>query len=140
MTTSEKKRWYNKVWGKVVAAMAILGVLGGIFQGTYECTKLWYEYQELRKTVANHDSAQTNYETRLTNAETYIELKKKSYQVGFRVVIITDEATGKHIKRKKHRGWTGDEHTVYKDQFWSDQEGIDYYFWIDSTGERIYCW
>ncbi len=135
-----KKHWYQKAWGKVVATISVITILAGIFQATYMATEFWYEYQAMHAEVEKLTQEKQELLRRLEVLEYYVDRKKKSYQVGFRVVVVSDEDTGLHVKRKKYREWNGEEHTVYRDKLLSDQEGYDYYFWIDSLGNRNYCW
>lgn len=140
MPESQKKQWYQKAWGKVVALISAVGILGGIFEVTYLATEFYHEHKQMQQTLEYLVPGEQSFETRISNLEEYINRKRKSHQVGFRVVVITDEETGRQTKRKKYRGWDLEEHTVYKDEYLSEQDGIDYYFYVGPDGERVYVW
>lgn len=135
-----KKHWYQKAWGKVLATISVLTVLYGIFEAVYQCVGFYNEYEALKTTVIELQNVDNSYESRISSIEEFVNRKKKSFAVGFRVVVVTDEETGKQVKRQKHRGWDLEEHTVYKDEALSEQEGYDYYFWVDKNGSRVYVW
>ena len=140
MPDTPKKHWYQKAWGKVVAIVTALGILGAIFEVAYLGTMFYHEHQEMKAALEKIIPGELSFETRISHLEEYVNRKRKSHQVGFRVVTITDDETGRQVKRKKYRGWDLEEHTVYKDEFLSKQEGIDYYFYVDTDGERVYVW
>ena len=135
-----KKSFFKKWWKQVIASLAVFGAVWGILEGVYFFTQHWHEYQLLIKTVKKLNNGDNNFENRITYLENYLEKKNKSYAVGFRVTIVTDEETGRHIKKRTHRGWDGEERNVYKDAALSETNGVDYYFWVDEQGERNYVW
>jgi len=133
---NEKKHWYQKAWGKVVATVSILGILAGIFEGVYLFTEMWHDYKELQEKVKNED-----YDNRIKKLEIYVTEKRKSFAVGFRVFKEFDEETGKITYQKRYRDWEGIWHEIYYDLEASELYGVDYYYYIKrGTGEKIYCW
>ena len=92
------KRW----WKKIVGGLAVLGVIWGVFEGVYFFTKYWHEYQVLKENVIGED-----YEQRISELETYVVNKQKSFHVGFRVFKVYDEETGLTNKVKRYRDWNG---------------------------------
>ena len=140
MPEKEKKPWYQKAWGKVVAAISVIVTLGAILEGGYLLYGFYDEYKQMQATMELLVEQENSFETRISHVEEFVNRKNKSYAVGFRVVTVTDEETGRQTKRKKYRGWDGEEHTVYLDKEFSEQQGIDYYFWIAADGSINYCW
>ena len=135
-----KKSWIKKTWKVIVATLAVFGIVWGVLEGVYFFTEEWHDYQEFRKNETHIEERIDRLEKNQKRLLKYYDSKKKSFAVGFRVVTITDDATGREVKQKTYRGWDGEVHTVYKDGYLSDLQGVDYYFWIDSDGEKNYCW
>ena len=131
-----KKSIWKRWWKKIVGILTILGIVWGVLEGVYFFTKYWHEYQVLKENVQSED-----YEERISDLETYVINKKKSFAVGFRVFKEVDELTGKTTFKKKYRNWGGVWNDVFYDAETSDIYGVDYYFYYDiRTGEKIYCW
>lgn len=129
------------IWSKrILGVIGVAGVIWGSLEGVYVFTEKYHEYEIYKTTVDSLDNHNQDFENRLLKIEKYVNQKRSSFAVGFRVVTVIDEETGRKIKKKTYRGWDGVVHTVYKDGYLSDMEGIAYYFWIGEDGERNYCW
>lgn len=142
-----KKRWYQKFWGKIVATLAVFSTLGIILEGIIVGVNWYNHQQEMFKKVTTLETMMLDIingdkqkDDKIVKLEDYVSSKNKSYAVGFRVFKDVDEETGKIIKTKKYRDWSGVWYNVHIDNSMSDYYGVDYYYYIDKDGEKIYCW
>jgi hypothetical protein len=142
------KKWYQKLWGKVLATIAIFGTLGVILEFIIIGVN-WYNSQQetfdkvnnLEKTILDIVNSDKDKDNKILDLEEYVSNKDKSYAVGFRVFKHRDDDTGKLMKTKKYRDWSGKWNDVFYDKTMSINFGVDYYYYIDrQTSEKIYCW
>lgn len=140
----KEKHWYQKLWGKVTASIAILGAVWGILEGVYYFTEQWHDFQLLKKEVKDMKEKE---QWVLESLQTVLESREewsKSYAVGFRVYQETDKKTGNVTWIKRYRDWEGVWHDVFHDAEASRIYGVDYYYYIDETkpppNNQVYCW
>lgn len=135
------KRWYHVWWKAVVGILSVSGIVLGIFRGVITVVDEWREFQSFKQRVINLESGDSLLENTVQINTAYIAAKNMSYAVGFRVEIDINPHTNEMTKRKMYRNWEGEWNEVHKDQFYSELDGVDYYFYIDKeTGDKVYCW
>jgi len=136
-----KKKWYQVWWKTVIGAAGVLTAVFGILEGTYWFTAQWHDYQVMKKKVMTLDTGDVYINQRLITLEKYLEEKNRSFAVGFRVFKEQDELTGNVTYRKMYRDWSGKWNEVFIDFEYSQEYGVNYYYYIDKTnGAKVYCW
>lgn len=135
-----KKVWYKTWWKSVIGAITVCGVVWGIFEIVIKVNKEWEDYQEFKNRLELLEKDAKNQDSLINANKTYIEKKKGSYAVGFRVVTEWDDDLNMFLKKRKYRDWSGETYIVHKDEYYSNHYGYDYFFYIDKTGEKKYCY
>jgi hypothetical protein len=144
-----RKFWefIKKIWKVFVTVLAIGATVWGLLESIYWVTDYFHDQQihnkkidTLEKTLLDVINGDKEKDFKIEELNDYIEQKKHSYAVGFRVEkqILPD---GSIQKKKMYRDWDGHWHEVHLDNHMTAVYGIDYYFYIDkNTGEKVYCW
>lgn len=144
-SNAPKQPWYKSVWKSVLALTLVCGTFWGIFEVVY-VVATWHKdevalSQNVTKLGNSIDSLLVlinNADQEIENIENYIDKKKQSYQVGFRVVRQYDDETHQYVSKKMFRAWDGILYEVHYDYALSQTWGYDYYFYVDIDGEKIY--
>lgn len=137
----KKEHWIKKAWKTKVAVFAVLGALWGILEGVYWFTEKWHEWEVLKDNEVHMVERIDRLEENQKNILQYVENKRKSFAVGFRVFKEVDEITGEVTFAKRYRDWKGVWHEIFQDLEASRYYGVDYYYYIDkNSDEKIYCW
>ena len=140
------KTWISKAWKTVVATIGVATTVWLIFQASYFITDWLHQEDLMKKYLENIQSKldeiiklDKKKDEKIESFEKYIDKKRQSFQVGFRVFKETDSTTGTISYKKMYRGWDGHWHEVHYDEYYSSQFGYDFYFYVDrQTGEKIY--
>lgn len=145
-----KKKWYQKLWGKVLGAVAVVGTCGIILEIVLSGVN-WYNHQKemlskipmIENAIVDILNEDKQKDDKIEMLENFIIDKKKSHAVGFRIFKEWDEDEKKWIKTKMYRDWDGTWNEVHIDNQMSLMYGVDYYYYIsknkNTLGEKIYC-
>jgi broad specificity polyphosphatase/5'/3'-nucleotidase SurE len=143
-TEKKHKHWYQTLWGKITSGIAIAGAIWGILEGVYYFTEQWHEIQTMKKEWAEMKEEEQWVKENVNKLVKYVQDKKKSYAVGFRMFRYEDEQTGETKWKKRYRDWNGEWHDIFYDQEASELMGVDYYYYVDETkpppDNQVYCW
>ena len=145
---SPRKKWYQKLWGKVLGAIGVITTCLMIIKAVYSVFEWYHEKEhalnkinEIETTLINVINENNKKNEKISKLEEYIDTKEKSYAVGFRVFREKNEETSDFIKRKMYRDWDGNWHEVHYDFELSTKFGVGYYYYIDKeNGKKVYCW
>ena len=134
------KNIVNKWWKVAISVITTAGIVFGVLEVVFWFSK-WYDEEvayrnSLEKMIEDNKSIKQD----LKKATDYISKKKSSFAVGYRVFRELDEETGKIVKTKMYRDWSGSWHEVHFDSEMSEFYGVDHYFYIDDYGDKVYCW
>ena len=142
----QKQPWYKTVFKAFAAAVTISGMVWGVFEVIWVVAE-WHQKEvaletkvsDLEKKLKDVISGDVKKDKQIDSLISYIESKKTSFAVGFRVNKITDEETGEITYKKMYRDWNGVWHEIHYDLYMSQTYGYDYYFYVDkNTGDKIY--
>ena len=141
-------KWYQQTWAKYLGALAVITSLGtGV--GYLGSASNWWNNQQnipkqlekLNKKIDSIISEDSLKDIKIEKMMRYIELKKRSFAVGFRIKKVTNEHTGKERWIKQYRDWKGHLNDIYIDFELTEFHGTDYYYYIDKDShEKVYCW
>lgn len=140
-----ENKWYKQTWAKVVAVVAGLSVLGTIGTGVVNTVNHWNFYKvlpdRLDKIESSIDSLYKGDLKEFSIVNDFLNKKKETFAVGFRVKKTIDEHTGEPRWIKQYRDWKGNLNDIYLDYELTEYYGMEYYFYYDKdTHEKIYCW
>jgi hypothetical protein len=136
---SEKKKWYQNYAVKITAI--VLAISGTVTLLRYASSGFeWFKTQtELKEDVSRIDSLLTIVINGDKKFHDFVDKKNKSFAVGYRVKITTDE-NGEERWILQYRDKKKHLHNVILDKEASEYYGRDYYFYYDrKTHEKIYC-
>jgi len=147
-----ENKWYKKVWAKYLLGLAVIGALstGGSF--LVSGVNWWNTQNDLPADIKSIDdkmnsimssdsTMKESFDMRILTIEAWINNKKTSRAVGFRMKLVVDEDTEIERWEKQYRDWSGMWHKVYLDPDLSELYGVDHYYYIDEeTHRRVYCW
>ena len=122
-----KEHWLKRAWKTKLAILAVLAGLWGVLEGVYFFTEKWHEYQELKTNEVQLIDRIDRLEKNQKDVLKYMQGKKQSFAVGFRVFKMEDEDGGGVTLTKRYRGWDGKWHEIFRDKEWSETYGVDYY-------------
>jgi len=135
----KKKFSITKTIGLITLISAMLfGIVEGIIIGVREYDKytaIKKEVAILKKDNTSKDKLITTLQTKVDLLDEFINKKKTSYAVGFRVLIDENE---EHIPI--YKDWEGVTHHIYKDIQATYSFGVDSYFYVDSEGTKTFVW
>jgi hypothetical protein len=140
-----KTPWWKRIWKTFVAAIAIAGLIWGVLEVVWVVVK-WHD-DEVRleqtvtdqlKTIDSLTVALNNQATQINKINSWIDKKKLSFAVGFRVQKEYDEENERWIYKKMYRDWTGVWREIHLEQYTSELLGYSVYFYVDGDGEKQY--
>jgi hypothetical protein len=118
--------------------ISVSGVIWGVFETAF-FVRDWLQKEEVfRQKIETIETDIKSLVDSQKNVQNYINIKKQSFQVGFRVFKEKDEDTGEIHFRKKFRGFNGKWYELHYDQYYSDMWQVDHYFYVNEAGEQIY--
>src|SRR3990172_10479593 len=86
------KKWYQKLWGKVLGAVGVVTTCLMIIKAVYSVFEWYHEKEhalnkidEIETTLINVINDGNKKNEKIEKLEEYIDSKEKSYAVGFRV-------------------------------------------------------
>ncbi len=148
-TQKAKKSWWRTWYGMLGSIVATALFFWSIFEGAYMFSDWMHTNEHSKSSIVEklnkHDSllvviinSDLDKDDKISKLEEYRNYKKQSYAVGFRMVKITDEATGKVRWVKQYRDFDGIWRDVFLDDECSEYIGMDCYFYYGEDGERVY--
>lgn len=133
-------KWYHNVWAKYAMILAVIAGLSTGGSYLISGVNWWNSQQNIPKKVQEMEVRDSIILLKLDFVIEYIENKKKSFAVGFRVAKTVDEHTGEPRWVRQYRDWKGRWHPIYLDLELTELYGIEQYYYIDSdTQERKWC-
>lgn len=135
-----KTSWFNETWKKYVFAIAAIGLLSTGGSYLISGVNWWQGQNSLPQRVKDIEHNDSIIQKKLDFLINYVENKKKSFAVGYRVIKEIDEHKGTEIWKKQYRDFKGHWNPIFIDLELSDYYGFDTYYYIDQdTHEKVYC-
>jgi len=132
-------KWYQKLWVKITAGLAVIAVLGGVANTIVNGVNWWNTHKEIPSKILMLEKEIDSLKKGDSFLYDFVGSKSESYAVGYRMKRIVDE-NGKIRWVKQYKDWKGNVNNIFLDRENSDYYGRDYYFYFDhDTDEKIYC-
>jgi hypothetical protein len=139
------KSFFSKAWKTVVATIGIAGVIWGVFEGAFYISN-WFQkedlfrqnFTKLSRKVDSLAVVDLKKTAKIDSLTSYVERKQQSFQVRIRIYKELDEVTGQVVFIKKYRDELGVLRLLHYDRYHSEIWQVDYYFYIDDNGEKVY--
>ena len=132
--------WYKKVWAKYLLIVSIVAGLGTAGTFLVKAVNLYNTYKEVPILINDIQTKDSIINKKLDYVVSYVENKKRSFAVGYRVKKEIDEQTGEEVWTKQYRDFKGRWNDIFIDLEMSNYWGYDVYYYIDKdTHEKIYC-
>ena len=137
----------ENVWAKYLFILALiaglttgLNYMGNAFHWWNTQNYLPTQVKNLNDKIDLVVKGDSLKDVRIQEMMNYIESKKQSFAVGFRVMKNIDEHTGEETWIKQYRDFKGKWNNIYLDLEMSEYFGVEQYYYIDQeTQEKEWC-